>query len=69
MEVNILTLDINEQEKELLLEVLTAAHSSLLDELLHTSSFEYRGFLHEKDDLLKNLKSKVEALNFDGKKT
>lgn len=66
--MNILTLEINEQEKELLLEVLESAHSSLLDELLHTSSFEYRGLLHEKDDLLKNLRSKVEALASDGKK-
>lgn len=56
-----MTLDINEQERELLLEVLKTAHSSLLDELLHTESYEYRQMLKQKDELLKNLKSKVEA--------
>ena len=56
-----MTLDINELERELLLEVLNSAHSALLDELLHTESFEYRQMLKQKDELLKNLKSKVEA--------
>lgn len=56
-----MTLDINQLEKELLLEVLNSAHSSLLDELLHTESYEFRQMLKQKDELLKNLKSKVEA--------
>lgn len=56
-----MTLDINEQEKELLLEVLNSAHTSLLDEVLHTESYDYRQMLKQKDELLKNLKSKVEA--------
>lgn len=56
-----MTLDINEQERELLLEVLKAEHSSLLDELLHTESYDYRQMLKQKDELLKKLKSKVEA--------
>lgn len=55
-----MTLDINQQEKELLLEVLNSAHSSLLDELLHTESYEYRQMLKQKDEILNNLKSKVE---------
>lgn len=59
--MNILTIEINEQERELLLEVLKAAHSSLRDEMLHTSSFEYRGLLHQRDDLLEQLRSKVET--------
>ena len=57
-----MTLDINEQERDLLLEVLKSAHSSLLDELLHTESYEYRQMLKQKDELLKKLTSKVEAL-------
>ncbi len=56
-----MTLDINEQERDLLLEVLNSAHSSLLDEVLHTESYDYRQMLKQKDELLKNLKSKVEA--------
>jgi len=59
--VNILTINIDEQEKELLLEVLNSAHKSLLDELLHTESYEFRQMLKEKDELLKNLKTKIEA--------
>jgi hypothetical protein len=56
-----LKLEINEQERDLLLEVLTTAHSSLLDELLHTESYEYRQMLKQKDELLKELKSRIEA--------
>ena len=56
-----MTLDINEQERELLLEVLKAEHDSLLDELLHTDGYEYRQMLKQKDELLKKIRSKVEA--------
>jgi hypothetical protein len=59
--VNILILDINEQERELLLDVLKAEHESLLDELLHTDGYEYRQMLKQKDELLKKIRSKVEA--------
>lgn len=54
-------LDINEQERELLVEVLRTAHSSLLDELLHTDGFEYKELLKQKFELLKELQAKVEA--------
>ena len=56
-----MTLDINEQEREILLEILKAEHSSLLDELLHTESYDYRQMLKQKDELLKNLRSRIEA--------
>ena len=62
MEVNILTLDINEVERELLLEILKSAHSSLLDELHHTESYDYRQMLKQKDELLKTLTARVEVL-------
>jgi hypothetical protein len=61
MEVNILTLDINEQEREILLEILKSAHLSLVDELHHTESYDYKQMLKEKDELLKNLRSRIEA--------
>jgi hypothetical protein len=54
-------LDINEQERDFLLEVLKAEHSSLLDELLHTDGYEYRQMLKQKDEFLKQLQSKLEA--------
>ena len=59
--MNILTLDINEQEREFLLDLLKAEHSSLLDELLHTESYDYRQMLKQKDELLKQLRSRIEA--------
>jgi len=56
-----MTLDINEQERELLLEALRASHKSLLDEIVHTDSFEYKEMLKQKLERLKELESKVEA--------
>lgn len=55
-------LDITEQEREILLEILRSGHSSLLDELHHTESYDYKQMLKQKDELLKNLTSKVEIL-------
>jgi hypothetical protein len=65
--MDVMTLNINEQERDLLLEVLNSAHSSLLDEILHTESFEYRQMLKQKDELLKNLISKVESSTSESK--
>jgi hypothetical protein len=67
MEAKILTLEINEQERELLLEITKAEHSSLLDEIHHTESYDYKQMLKQKDELLKNLRSKIEAIVSDNK--
>lgn len=56
-----MTLDINEQEREFLLDLLRAEHSSLVDELMHTDAFEYRGLLKQKVELLKSLQLRVEG--------
>jgi hypothetical protein len=56
-----MTIDINEQEREYLLEILKAEHSSLLDELLHTDSFEYKELLRQKFELLKKLEARFET--------
>ena len=61
MEVNSLTLDINEQERELLLGILKSEHVSLLDELHHTESYDYKQMLKQKDEILKNLRIRIEA--------
>ena len=55
-----MNLNIDEQEKELLIDLLTTEHKSLLDELLHTESYDYRQLLKQKDELLKNLRSKIQ---------
>jgi hypothetical protein len=54
-------LEISEQERDLLLELLKAEHSSLLDELLHTDGYEYKQLLKQKFELLKELQARVEA--------
>ncbi|MEK7723581.1 MAG: hypothetical protein AAB336_04480 [Acidobacteriota bacterium] len=57
-----MTLEINKQEKEILLQVLKAEHKSLLDELHHTESYDYKQMLKQKDELLKNLQLRIEDL-------
>ncbi len=54
-------LDINEQERDLLVELLKTGHSSLLDEILHTDGYEYKQLLKQKFELLKELQSRVET--------
>lgn len=55
-----MTLHINDEEKEFLLHLLKSEHISLLDELHHTESYDYKQMLKQKDELLKMLKSKIE---------
>ena len=59
-------LDINEQEKDLLVEVLGTSHKLLLDEILHTDGFEYRELLKQKLELLKELESRVAVISDNG---
>ena len=54
-------IDINEQERELLLEVLRSAHSSLVDEIVHTDGFEFKEMLKQKLERLRHLESRIEA--------
>lgn len=56
-----MTLEISEQERELLSEILKSAHSSLLDELHHTESYEYKQMLKQREELLENLRSKIDV--------
>lgn len=57
-----MTLDINEQEKEILLEMLKSGHKSLLDELHHTENYDYKQMLKQKDEMVKELRAKIETL-------
>lgn len=56
-----MTLEISEQERELLLDLLKAEHLSLHDEVHHTDSYEYKQLLKQKLELLMTLKSRFEA--------
>ncbi len=60
-----MTLEINEQERELLLGILNAEHSSLLDELHHTESYDYKQMIKQKDEQLKNLRARIESMVSD----
>jgi hypothetical protein len=60
-------LEISEQERDFLLELLKAEHSSLLDELLHTDGYEYKQLLKQRFELLKELQSRVETSLSDGR--
>ncbi len=57
-----MTLDFSEQERELLVEVLKSECNSLLDELHHTDSYDYRQGLKHKLETLKGIRARVEAL-------
>ena len=59
-------LEINEQEKDLLVEILGTSHKLLLDEILHTDGFEYRELLKQKLELLKELESRVAVISDSG---
>ena len=56
-----MTLDVTEQEREFLLELLEAKHTALLHELHHTDTHEYKALLKQRVGVLEGLKSKVEA--------
>lgn len=56
-----MTLDMTEQERVLLMELLKAQHTAMLHELHHTDAREYRDYLRQKIELLEGLKSKVEG--------
>ncbi len=60
-----MTLDFSERERDLLEEVLRRECNTLIDEVHHTDSFDYRQGLKEKLELLKHLRSRVEALGSD----
>ena len=67
LKVNGMKIEINEQEGDLLLEVLRTAHTSLVEEIVHTDGFEYKEMLKQKLERLKALESTVEAAHSTGK--
>ena len=54
-----MTLDITEQERVLLLELLEAKNTAMLHELHHTDARDYRDYVRQRIGLLEGLKSKV----------
>jgi hypothetical protein len=56
-----LTLDITEQERDYLLELLEAKRSEMLHELHHTDTLDYKEMLRRRMALADGLRSKVEG--------
>ena len=54
-----MSLLVTDAERELLLEVLEARYKSMLHELHHTDTFEYKELLEKKVELLESLKEKL----------
>ena len=55
-----MTFDINDQEREYLLEVLEARRAELLHELHHTDTLDFKEMLKRKVELVEGLTSKLE---------
>jgi hypothetical protein len=52
-------LSVTEQEKSYLLELLESAHTSLLHELHHTDTADYKEMLRERVELVEKLRRKM----------
>ncbi len=56
-----MTLDITEQERDYLLELLEAKRSDMLHELHHTDTLDFKEMLRRRVELVEGLRSKVEG--------
>jgi hypothetical protein len=50
-----MTLELNEQERQALIELLEREISTLRDEIHHTDDYEYREFLKTREQVVKKL--------------
>jgi hypothetical protein len=55
-----MTLDITDQERVLMLELLEAKNTAMFHELHHTDARDYRQYVSQRIKLLEGLKSKIE---------
>jgi hypothetical protein len=54
-----MNVNVSDAELDFLLELLEARHTSMLHELHHTDTYDYKRLLVEKVDLLEKLKDKL----------
>lgn len=59
-----MTFDVNDAEREFLLELLQTRHTSMLHELHHTDTYEYKEMLQQKLALLERLRDKLQNMPF-----
>jgi len=55
-------LDISDEERAFLIEVLTAKQNSMLHEINHTDTLDFKETLKRQFELLENFKSRIERL-------
>ena len=55
-------LDLTDEERELLVELLETRYKTMLHEIHHTDTYEYKRLLQQKADLMEKLREKVEKL-------
>ena len=56
-----MTLELNEQERQALIELLEREIPSLRDEIHHTDDYEYREFLKTREQVVKKLLAAVKT--------
>ncbi len=54
--------NLTEAEQEFLLELLEARHTSMLHELHHTDTYNYKQLLQQKVDLLERLRERLKNM-------
>jgi hypothetical protein len=54
---------LTDAERTFLLELLDARHTSMLHELHHTDTYEYKQLLQQKIDLLENLQRRLTSIS------
>jgi hypothetical protein len=56
-----MNVEVSDAERDFLLELLDARHTSMLHELHHTDTYDYKKLLVQKVDLLEKLKEKLKS--------
>jgi len=55
-----MSFEMTDAERDFLVELLDARHTSMLHELHHTDTYEYKAMLHGKLELLEKLRQKLD---------
>ncbi len=61
-----MNLEITDQEREFLLELLEEKQKRMIHEINHTDTMDYEALLKNKLNVLEELKRRIEQLNLDG---
>ena len=56
-------LDLTDEERELLVELLETRYKTMLHEIHHTDTYEYKRLLQQKANLIEKLREKMENLH------